>query len=54
MKFYNNLKLSTRLLIYFLSTIFSMGVIGIIGIYNMYSIDKSVDYLNNITIKSID
>ncbi|MDI9216605.1 methyl-accepting chemotaxis protein [Clostridium tertium] len=54
MKFYNNLKLSTRLTIYFLSTIFSMGVIGIIGIYNMHSIDKSVDYLNNNTIKSID
>ncbi|WP_291651172.1 methyl-accepting chemotaxis protein [Clostridium sp.] len=53
MKFYNNLKLSTRLLIYFFVTIFSMGVIGIIGINNMNKINQSVDYLYDTTIKSI-
>lgn len=53
MKSYKNLKLSTRLLIYFCITIFSMGVIGGIGIYNMYNINKSVDYLNQKTMRAI-
>lgn len=54
MKFYKNLKLSTRLVIYFLVTIFSTVTIGIIGIRNMNEINKSAQYLYYNTIKAMN
>ncbi|KEH96712.1 methyl-accepting chemotaxis protein [Clostridium massiliodielmoense] len=54
MNFYKNLKLSTRLIIGSFIAIFSMVIIGSMGILNMNKINKSTNYLYYTTIKSIN
>lgn len=53
MRFYKNLKLITRLIIGCFIAIFSMVVIGGIGVRNMNKINESVDYLYYNTIPSV-